>query len=126
LVVPLTWAIVSNTGDPAQSPILYSSVACVLAGAVWGDHCSPISDTTILSSMASDCDHIEHVRTQLPYAMLVAMVAIVVGTLPTAYGLPWWLALLVSAALLFGILRFAGQPVERDRPAGDAAGAENG
>ena len=62
--------------------IMYSAISCVLAGAVWGDHCSPISDTTVLSSIASGCDHIEHVRTQLPYALLVGSVAIGVGTIP--------------------------------------------
>ena len=68
LIIPLSWAVMGVNGiaDPAGMHILYSSVACCLAGAVWGDHCSPISDTTVLSSVASGCDHIEHVRTQLP------------------------------------------------------------
>jgi Na+/H+ antiporter NhaC len=48
------------------------SIAAVLSGSVFGDHCSPISDTTIVSSMASACDHIDHVRTQMPYALLIA------------------------------------------------------
>ncbi|MDH3434685.1 MAG: Na+/H+ antiporter NhaC family protein, partial [Gammaproteobacteria bacterium] len=73
LVLPLTWAVmtVSGMADPSGMHIMYSAIACVLAGAVWGDHCSPISDTTVLSSIASGCDHIEHVRTQMPYALLV-------------------------------------------------------
>ena len=114
LVMPLVWVIVGASAglDAVNAPIIYSTIACVLAGAVWGDHCSPISDTTILSSMASGCDHIQHVRTQLPYAMLVGLVAIFVGTLPVGFGMPWWLALLVSIGLLFGVLRIAGQPVE--------------
>ena len=49
------------------------SIAAVLSGSVFGDHCSPISDTTIVSSMASACDHIDHVRTQLPYAVSIAV-----------------------------------------------------
>ena len=52
------------------------AVAAVLSGSVFGDHCSPISDTTIVSSMASACDHIDHVRTQLPYAISIATIAI--------------------------------------------------
>lgn len=52
-------------------------IAAVISGGVFGDHCSPISDTTIISSMAADCDHIEHVRTQLPYAMLSGMISLV-------------------------------------------------
>lgn len=113
LIVPLTWAVMGQNGDPAaHMPILYSAIACNLAGAVWGDHCSPISDTTVLSSMASGCDHIEHVRTQLPYAMTVGLVALFTGTLPAAYGLPWWMCLLLGAAVLGLILRSIGKPIQ--------------
>ena len=111
LVVPLAWAILSGDGDPgaAPLPILYSSIAGVLAGAVWGDHCSPISDTTIMSSIASGCDHIAHVRTQMPYALLVGAVAILSGTLPVGFGMPWWLALLIGPAALWIALRILGR-----------------
>ncbi len=114
LVVPLVWAVLVQNGmdDPSHYHILYSSVSCVLAGSVWGDHCSPISDTTILSSMASGCDHVEHVRTQLPYALSVGTVAIVFGTLPAGFGMPWWVGLLVGAALLYGLLKVVGTPVD--------------
>jgi Na+/H+ antiporter NhaC len=113
LVVPLTWAIMKANGTtgPEDMHLFYSSIACVLAGSVWGDHCSPISDTTILSSMASGCDHIEHVRTQLPYALVVGAVALLVCTLPVAYGLPWWMALLIAIAILYLALRTIGKPV---------------
>ena len=114
LVVPLVWAVLAQNGmsDPTHYHILYSSVSCVLAGSVWGDHCSPISDTTILSSMASGCDHIEHVRTQLPYAFSVGTVAILFGTLPAGFGMPWWIGLLVGAALLYALLYTIGTPVD--------------
>jgi Na+/H+ antiporter NhaC len=98
--------------QPAHYHIIYSSVSCVLAGAVWGDHCSPISDTTILSSMASGCDHIDHVRTQLPYAMSVGIVALLLGTLPAGFGFPWWVSILVGAAVLSAALRLFGTPVD--------------
>ena len=86
LIIPLSWAVMTVNGiaDPSGMHILYSSVACCLAGAVWGDHCSPISDTTVLSSVASGCDHIEHVRTQLPYALLVGIVALLSAPCPAA------------------------------------------
>lgn len=114
LVLPLTWAILETNGvaDAGHYHIIYSTVACVLGGSVWGDHCSPISDTTILSSMASSCDHIEHVRTQLPYALLVGVVAIGIGTLPTGYGFPWWLSIILGMAVLFVFLRFVGKKTE--------------
>jgi len=114
LVLPLCWAVMqaSNMATPENYGIIYSTVACVLAGSVWGDHCSPISDTTILSSMASGSDHIDHVRTQLPYALLVGSVGVLIGTIPTGFGLPWWLALPVSAGILLGIHRFFSKPVD--------------
>ena len=114
LVVPLTWAVLQGNGmaDPKHYHILYSAVSCVLAGSVWGDHCSPISDTTILSSMASGCDHIEHVRTQLPYALSVGFVALFLGTLPVGFGLPWWVSLIAGAAVLSILLRVFGIEVE--------------
>ena len=113
LVVKLTWSVMEANAiaDPEHYYLLYSAVSCVLAGAVWGDHCSPISDTTILSSMASGCDHIEHVRTQLPYAGTVGLVALLLGTVPTGFGFPWWASLLIGAAVLLVGLRVFGRPV---------------
>ncbi len=114
LVIPLAWAVMTVAGiaDPSGMHILYSSVACVLAGAVWGDHCSPISDTTVLSSIASGCNHIEHVRTQLPYALVVGVAALLVGTIPGGFGLHPAISLLVGVAILYGILRTFGRRAE--------------
>jgi Na+/H+ antiporter NhaC len=125
LVIPLVWAVLVQNGmdAPTHYHILYSSVSCVLAGSVWGDHCSPISDTTILSSMASGCDHIEHVRTQLPYALTVGTVAILFGTLPAGFGMHWSIGLIVGAILLGGILWTIGTPVETASPSRRAADA---
>jgi Na+/H+ antiporter NhaC len=114
LSLPLTWAVMQSQGHtgPEHMHLLYSSIASVLAGSVWGDHCSPISDTTILSSLASGCDHIEHVRTQLPYAMLVGIIAMLGGSLLTALGSPWWFGMLLGLALLALALKFFGQKPE--------------
>jgi len=111
LAMPLTWAVMVAQGQagPEHMHILYSSISAILAGAVWGDHCSPISDTTILSSLASGCDHIEHVRTQLPYAVTVGGSAILFGSLMTALGSPWWLGMSIGLIVLWLILRFFGQ-----------------
>jgi len=114
LVIPLAWAVmtVSGIADPSGMHILYSSVACVLAGAVWGDHCSPISDTTVLSSIASGCNHIEHVRTQLPYALLVGVAALLIGTIPGGFGLHPAISILAGIAILYAILRTFGRRAE--------------
>ncbi|MGK7917976.1 MAG: Na+/H+ antiporter NhaC family protein [Prochloraceae cyanobacterium] len=111
LVIPLTWAVLTSN-DLGLSQIFYASIASVLAGAVWGDHCSPVSDTTILASIASRCNHIDHVRTQLPYALLVAGVALLLGTIPTGLGVPWWASLVMGGAVLLLILRRFGKNPE--------------
>ncbi|MDZ7643165.1 MAG: Na+/H+ antiporter NhaC family protein [Woeseiaceae bacterium] len=115
LVVPLTWAVMGESGmqDPEHMHILYSAIACNLAGAVWGDHCSPISDTTVLSSMASGCDHIEHIRTQMPYAVVVGSVALAIGTIPGGYGMPPLVSLIVGAVVLIVVLRLIGRSADQ-------------
>jgi len=111
LVLPLTWAVmtVSGVADASGMHIMHSSIACVLAGAVWGDHCSPISDTTVLSSIASGCDHIEHVRTQMPYAILVGTVAVAIGTIPGGYGMSPWVSIIAGIVILVSVLRYFGR-----------------
>jgi Na+/H+ antiporter NhaC len=81
------------------------SIAAVLDGSIFGDHCSPISDTTVLSSIASGSDHVDHVRTQAPYALAAAALALCCGYLPSVL-LPWWSLPLAlgSGALLIGAL----------------------
>ncbi len=112
LAMPLTWAVMTAQGQTGVEDmhILYSAVSAILAGAVWGDHCSPISDTTILSSLASGCDHIEHVRTQLPYAITVGGTAVLTGSILTALGVPWWIGMTLGLVVLWLILRFYGKP----------------
>jgi Na+/H+ antiporter NhaC len=111
LILPATWKICQETGldyDTTLS-IFHNVVSTVLAGAVLGDHCSPISDTTILSSLSSSCNHIDHVKTQMPYALTVGAVALLFGTIPSAYGLPMWLCLFISLAILYGIVQLKGK-----------------
>ncbi|TWU50884.1 Malate-2H(+)/Na(+)-lactate antiporter [Rubripirellula tenax] len=100
--------------DPAGGPsgaIALSTCGAVLAGAIFGDHCSPISDTTVLSSRASGCDHLAHVRTQMPYAVVAAVACILGGTLPAAVGISPWICLAISTILVGGFLyRFGIRP----------------
>jgi Na+/H+ antiporter NhaC len=113
VVIPLAVAMGAGVGfeGGGQYSILLGVISSVMAGSIFGDHCSPISDTTVLSSMASACDHIDHVRTQLPYALTVAAVGMLLGDIPTAYGLSPWISIVLGLAALWGLLRFFGKPV---------------
>ncbi|WP_232818294.1 Na+/H+ antiporter NhaC family protein [Zobellella maritima] len=121
LVVPLAWAVLQHhglAGDPESMHLFYASVAAVLAGAVWGDHCSPLAETTLLAAMASGCGLVEHVRTQLPYALFVGVIATLFGILPVAYGVPWWLGIVVSALAMAAGLRLLGKRADDAQQAG--------
>ncbi len=114
LILPTGWLLAENSGldyDTTLS-IFHNIAAAVLTGSVLGDHCSPISDTTILSSLATSCPHIEHVRTQLPYALTTGAVAIILGTLPAAYGISPWILFPLGIGGLYLIIHFFGKPSE--------------
>ena len=113
LILPSSWLLCQEQGlsMEASMPLFYNVVASVLAGSVMGDHCSPISDTTIMSSLASSCNHLQHVRTQMPYALTVGGVALTLGVLPTALGLPSWVAFLMGFAVLWLVVRIVGKKV---------------
>ena len=105
ILIPIAIAV-CNKVDPSLNALVLSSI---LSGSVMGDHCSPISDTTILSSTGSQCRHIDHVRTQLPYALTVGAVSAVgyvVAGLSRAlpYGVSAAVTLAASTALLFAAL----------------------
>jgi len=114
IVIPLTVVLSGASNLPGEEThlMLLGSISSVLAGSVFGDHCSPISDTTILSSMASSCDHIDHVRTQLPYALFVGFLGMLVGDIPTAYGFSPYASLLIGSAVVLAVVRFAGRHPE--------------
>ncbi len=113
LILPSSWLLCQEQGlsVDATMPLFYNVVASVLAGSVMGDHCSPISDTTIMSSLASSCNHLQHVSTQMPYALTVGATALLVGVLPTALGLPSWVAFLMGFAVLGLVVRLVGKKV---------------
>jgi len=112
VVIPLAVAMGAGIGFGGEEyTLLLGVISSVMAGSIFGDHCSPISDTTVMSSMASACDHIDHVRTQLPYALVVAVVAMAVGDIGTSYGLSPWIALPLGVVILFLVLRVFGKPV---------------
>jgi Na+/H+ antiporter NhaC len=120
VVIPLGVAMGAGIGFDGGDhyTILLGAISSIMAGAVFGDHASPISDTTVISSMASASDHIDHVRTQLPYALVVAGVAILVGDIPTALGLNPAISILVGLVILFLVIRIFGKPIVADAHAG--------
>lgn len=106
LAIPLAHSI-----SPEMGYIVISTSA-VLTGAIFGDHCSPISDTTILSSMGAGCDHIEHVKTQMWYALFVGGATILLGYIPAGLNIPVYIILPVAILVLTVAVRFIGKPVD--------------
>ncbi len=106
LAIPLAYSM-----NPEMSFIIVSTSA-VLTGSIFGDHCSPISDTTILSSMGAGCNHINHVKTQLPYALFTAVITIVFGYIPVGLGMPIYVVLPLSIIALFIGIEVFGKKVE--------------
>ena len=107
LVIPIVIGVFTP-----ESPLYLLTIGATLAGAVYGDHISPISDTTILSSAGASCNHLAHVTTQLPYASLVAGICLV-GYLVAGLSLSPWPSLIGGLAL---ILLFIGGLVVKNRP----------
>lgn len=106
LTIPLAFSI-----SPENSYMLMNAGA-VLTGAIFGDHCSPISDTTILSSMGAACDHIDHVKTQLYYAISVGIITILFGYIPVGLGIPVYIVLPISLAIIVAFVYFFGKSVK--------------
>ncbi len=119
LVIPLIYHRTLAMASADQSFFLIATISSVLAGATFGDHCSPISDTTILSSIFSGADHIDHVRTQIPYALVAGTVAWVVGDIATAYGLPVWMSIPIGGGILGVAVRVFGRQVPEYAPAAE-------
>lgn len=103
-------------GAPEMIPYLKNmiliSIGAVLEGSIFGDHCSPISDTTIMSSMASGSDHIDHVKTQAPYAIIVGLVAILLCYIPAGLGYSPFVLFPISMLVLAGFLYAFGRNPE--------------
>ena len=116
IVFPIAGPMAGHTGDLGD-PIFYATLGAVLTGAVFGDHCSPISDTTVMSSIAAGADHVDHVRTQLPYAIICAATASVVGFIPAGLNVPWWVSLPAGAGILAAVLFIFGRRADLEETA---------
>ncbi len=98
ILLPTAIPLAFKLDGDSYGMITVVSIAAVLDGAIFGDHCSPISDTTIMSSAASSCDHLAHVRTQMPYSLVVAAFALCIGYLPAGMGASKWVGILGGVA----------------------------
>ncbi len=107
LAIPL-----ANSVSSGDKGLIIATIAAVLTGAIFGDHCSPISDTTILSSMGAGCDHIDHVRTQMLYAVVVAVVSVAFGFIPAGLGISPLISLPLGIVAMLAILLIFGKKVE--------------
>ncbi len=113
LAIPLASAVGMYSGleGDALHAYMIVNISAVLTGAIFGDHCSPISDTTILSSMGAGCNHIDHVQTQMPYALAVCAISIFAGYFPVALGLSIWIVLPLGLLVTALVVRLVGQRV---------------
>ena len=109
MAIPIASAVIGADNLSGNSSFLLLCVAAVLSGSIFGDHCSPMTDCTVLAALGSGCSIMEHVRTQLPYAMTVAAVSIVFGTLLTALGVSVWISLILGCAVMAAVLLIAGR-----------------
>lgn len=103
ILMPIAAPIAFHLEGDTYGLITMMCFASVLDGAIWGDHCSPISDTTVMSSIACSADHIHHVRTQLPYSIVAAGLALTCGYIPAAFGVPSWACVLFALLVLIGL-----------------------
>lgn len=107
LAIPLATAM-----QPENADFIVMSAGAVLTGAIFGDHSSPISDTTILSAMGAGSNLLDHVKTQLPYAVTIALVSVFFGYLPTAFGLNVYIVLALATLIVIMIVFLFGKKVD--------------
>ena len=105
ILIPIAISIISSLPADESTSLLVLCVAAILSGSVGGDHVSPISDTTILSSAGAQCHHIEHVSTQMPYVLTVS-ICCTIGFFVSGFTLNGWLGLVAGLICLGGVILF--------------------
>ncbi len=113
ILIPIILPLAHGMGayDSGNEILFFLTAAAILDGAIFGDHCSPISDTTVLSSISTGCDHIAHVKTQLPYAMTTMAMSGTFGYLAVAGDMPVWLFYVLFPVSAAGILLAFGRRI---------------
>ncbi|MBM7624133.1 Na+/H+ antiporter NhaC family protein [Sporohalobacter salinus] len=119
IIMPLAIPMAVKLGAP-----LTPTIGAVLTGCVFGDHCSPISDTTIMSSTSSAADHIDHVKTQIPYAITAGVIAVVFGFLPAGFGASAIYLIPLGLIALYLTVNFLGKEVPESKEAVEIKGKE--
>jgi len=109
IAVPIVAAIGGIAENPATDPFMLSCVAAVLSGAIFGDHCSPMTDCTILAALGAGCETMDHVRTQMPYALTVAATSVLFGTLLTSFGVSPFIGLLLGVVFMGVVIMIVGK-----------------
>jgi len=109
IAVPIVAAIGGIAENPAADPFMLSCVAAVLSGAIFGDHCSPMTDCTILAALGAGCETMDHVRTQMPYALTVALTSVLFGTLLTSFGFSPYVGLGLGIVFMGLVIRILGK-----------------
>lgn len=109
IILPLAHAM--GAYDESNRILFWLAAAAVMDGAIFGDHCSPISDTTVLSSISTGCDHIDHVTTQIVYALTTMAVASLSGYVGVALGMPVWLFFILAPILIAVLLFSIGEKI---------------
>lgn len=107
LAIPLATAM-----QPENSEFIVMSIGAVLTGAIFGDHSSPISDTTILSSMGAGSNLLDHVKTQLPYAIAIAVISVLFGYIPSAFNISIWIVLPITFLAVIALVFILGKKVD--------------
>lgn len=114
IMIPIAFPLAMGVNGGVLDAYAVLTIAAVTSGAIFGDHCSPISDTTIMSSMGSAADLMDHVRTQIPYAVTAAATAAVCGFIPAALGVPVWICLPIGIVVLYLVVRFLGKSTNEE------------
>ncbi|NLB09526.1 MAG: hypothetical protein GX834_00395 [Clostridiaceae bacterium] len=115
MAVPIAYEIILAQPEIVPESYMPICIAAVISGGVFGDHASPLTDCTILSAFSSGCSIMDHVRTQLPYGMLVAAVSVFFGLIPaTLWNLPFWVCLLLGGGVILAVLRLFGRNPDRE------------
>lgn len=96
LAIPVVFNLTGDAPDVERDRLIVAAIGAVFSGAVFGDHCSPFSDTTIVASIAAGVEPLDHVRTQFPYAAITALLAALVGFIPLGFGVSPWLCLIIG------------------------------